>query len=119
MTADRELANAISDGINCIAELASKLREVECENSEKPNLASPEWSKDLEAMERAFEAVMRNEVITSLSITNEDVVRLRRVRVLVSEWLSHGHASKELRGLADATLSSFGLLTDSARKDAD
>jgi hypothetical protein len=114
MSADREIANAISDGINCIAEIASALSAVERDSNDVPSSPDPRWSKSLDAMERAFNAVLARQVITSLVVHGEDVGRIQGLSVLVSEWLIHGRASEELKPLAEATLSSFGLPLESA-----
>lgn len=114
MTADRDIANAISDGINSIAELASALDRETCDG---PKPATPEWPSALEAMERALEAVIAGEVTTSLVIHSEDVERIRRIRAFVSEWLTSGHVAKELKALVANTLRSFPLPIDNTGED--
>lgn len=118
MTGDRDVANAIADGINCIAELASAIGNEEREGCDRPRVANPRWPEALREMERAFEAVIAKEVITSIVLGKEDVERVRRTRALVSAWLKDGHASEELRDLAEAILRSFGLPAVAQRNNA-
>lgn len=109
MTADQEIANAIADGINCIAELVSALGDEDGEGCTRSSAASPQWPGTLQAMERAFEAVIAKEVTSSLVIGQRDVERVSRMRALVSEWLKQGHAPEEIKGLAESILDFFGL----------
>jgi hypothetical protein len=117
MSVDRDIANAISDGINCVAEILSALGEAERGSDDEPGSARPEWPEALQAMERAFGAVVAGEVVTSLAAHGEDIGRIRRMRALVLDWLKHGRAGEELKALADATLSSFGLPVGNPAKD--
>lgn len=108
MSADRAIANALADGINCIAQLASALDKG---GGEQRHTAMQEWPDTLQAMERALDSIRAKEVTTSLVVHEDDVERVRRTRALMSEWLKHGHASQELRALTEAILQSFGLPT--------
>lgn len=104
MSADREIANAISEGLNCIAEVVAALSAAERRSDDAPGSARPEWPEALEAMERAFDAVVAGEATSSLVARGEDIGRLRRMRALVLEWLKHGRANGELKELAEVTV---------------
>ncbi|MDI1452114.1 hypothetical protein [Polyangium sp. 6x1] len=103
MTRDREIAGAISDGINCIYAFVTALRA-----GASPTPV-PEWLTTLQEMERALDGVMAKEVMTSMVVGEEERDRVRRVSALVADWIATGAAPSELQTTAEAVLRFFGL----------
>jgi hypothetical protein len=105
MTRDREIAQAISGGINAIAAIVVVLRAA----ASAPKDPDPTWVTLLDEMARAFDATMANEVWTSMVVREEDRDRVRRLRVLVSDWVTTHEAPDELRAMAESVLKSLGI----------
>ena len=103
MTADREIAEAISDGINCLHAMIGHI------DSGAYSIPDPAWPNAIGEMERALERVMALEVTTSMSVAQEDLNRIRAIRDLVSAWKAESQALQELRTLAQAALRSLGF----------
>lgn len=104
MSRDREIAEAFSEGLNCIAGIAAALRE----NASPPKLPQPSWEAALLAMENALEAIASKEVQTSLDLPQEQRENIRRLRALVGEWTSLGMPPRGLQEEAEAILAFFG-----------
>lgn len=101
MSRDRQLANALSDGINCIAAIIGSYR------SDTP--PSPDWPVVLCEMEAAFDAIAAHEVTTSLEVAAQDREQLRRLNALVSQWIANGRRPPdELHIIAESILALFG-----------
>lgn len=105
MTRDREVAQAISEGLNCIAAIAAALRA----DASVAQLPSPEWAATLDAMRKALEAIAAKEVATSFVADQAAIDRVRKVRTLVSDWTTTQRVPQRLRAEADAVLQSFDL----------
>jgi hypothetical protein len=103
VTRDREIAEAISNGVNCIHAIATALR------SGAQRIPEPEWLTALQNMERALDGVMAKEVLTSMIISEEDRDRVRRVTALVADWMTTGRPPAELQTAAETVLRFFGL----------
>jgi hypothetical protein len=115
MTPDRLIANAIADGINSVAELATAVQKGD---RGALDTTSRQHLDALEAMEQAYEAILKGGVATSLHIVKDDVERIRRTRALVSEWVQHGRSGEELGGTLDTILMSVGLPAVARGEDA-
>lgn len=103
MTPDRSIANAMMEGINCLAEIASMV------NEGIDSAANHSWLDTLHAMEQAFNSIQAGEVITSMTITDGQIERIRRVQEFASTWLRDGRPPNELKEQVDVLLASFGL----------
>ncbi len=103
MTRDRETANAISEGINCIHAFVVALRH---DASATPD---PEWVTTLHEMERALDGIIAKEVRTSMLLSEEDRDRVRRLRALVLDWVTTQKAPGELQAVAESVLKSLGI----------
>jgi hypothetical protein len=99
----REAAQAFSEGLNCIAEIVATLKT----EPASPSLSS--WLAAIEAMERALEVVRAKEVWSSMVVTEEQIDRIRQVRLALSHWQDTNQPPKELRTLAEGILRSFNL----------
>lgn len=105
MTRDREVAEALSGGLNCLAAIRAAL-QAETLPAELPR---PEWIAALHAMEQALGAIAAEEVRTTLAVSEQDRERIRRVSVLLSEWITHQRPPQELPVLVASTLALFGV----------
>ncbi len=105
MTRDREVGEALSDGINVVVTILGGLHSGELV-SHPP---SPEWRPIVEAMARALDAVVAKEVTSSLAVNPGDVERVRKLALLLSTWASLGHPPEELAPVAGSVLALFGL----------
>jgi len=99
----REAAQAFSEGLNCIAEIVATLKS----DPSLPPLSS--WFAAIEAMERALEVGRAKEVWTSMIVTEEQVDRIRQVRLALLHWQDTSQPPQELRTLAEGVLRSFNL----------
>lgn len=113
MTRDREVAEALSGGLNCLAAIRAAL-QAETLPAELPR---PEWVATLHAMEQALEAIAAEEVRTALAVGEQDRERVRRVSVLLSEWITHQRSPQELPALVESTLALFGVLARDSAAD--
>lgn len=103
MTADREIAQAISDGTNCIHAVLKRL------DSGPQALPEPAWPNALGDLERALERVIAHEVVTSMRVTQADLDRIRDIKHLVSAWITAHQAPEGLRAQAEEALQAVGL----------
>src|SRR5688572_27695225 len=100
MNEPQEIAEAISSGLNCIAEVEAILNgSVDSKTSSTPD---PGWPETLHTMERARSAVALKPVSTTMVVGNEDIERIRRMRALISDWIVEGRPSPELGTLTAA-----------------
>ncbi len=97
----RELANAISEGINCLA----NLRKLAKANESPP----PESEAELDDMERAFEGVRAGGIETDFVADEALMANTRGLRALVSDWLKSGQVPKEVIPQIEGLLERFGL----------
>ncbi|MDI3282065.1 hypothetical protein QHF83_02040 [Polyangium sp. 15x6] len=97
------MANAIAEGINCIAAFVMALRD---DPSTTPD---PEWVTLVHETERALDAILAKEVWTDMIVREEDRNRVRTLRALVSDWVATRKAPDELRSTAESLLTSFGI----------
>jgi hypothetical protein len=102
MSRDREIAEAISDGLNCIHAIVAALGA----GTPAPD---PEWLVALQEMERALDGVMAKEVVTSMFVSEEERDRVRRIRASIADWTTKGQPPSDLQTVAEAVLRSFGL----------
>jgi hypothetical protein len=107
MSLDRQIANALSEGINCIAALAAAAGESTI--SAAPSSADPSWPDTLRELEHALNAIRGGAVTTSLDVRDEDLERSRRLQGLVEVWLQQGHPPEGLGALAGEMLESLAL----------
>ncbi|MDC3959548.1 hypothetical protein [Polyangium jinanense] len=103
MTDDRDTANAIAEGINCIAAFVMALRE---DPSTTPD---PEWVTILHETERALDGILAKEVWTDMVVGEEERDRVRKLRALVSDWVATRKAPDDLQSTAESVLTSFGI----------
>lgn len=99
----RETAQALSEGINRIAEIAGTLK---ANASPSPG---PDWLATMEAMERALEAIRAQRFTTTMVVTDELLDQTREVRRALSRWQGTGQPPQELLPLAESILRSFHL----------
>lgn len=101
MSRDRELGDALSEGLNTIAAIVSL-----CPTELAPHA---DWGRSLEQMESAFAAVKAGEVRASIVVQARHEESLRRLRDVVGSWASGTRpAETEVRGLANVVASAFG-----------
>jgi hypothetical protein len=105
VTRDREIAEALSDGINCIHSVVTALQ------SNASATPDPEWLTTLDAMEVALDGIMAKEVMTSMVVGEDERDRVRRLRALVADWTTTGQPPPDLRALAESVLRFFGVRT--------
>ncbi len=105
MTRDRDVAQALSDGLNCIAAIVGAL-DADAPAFQAPR---PEWAATLHAMEGALTAIASKGVTTSLVVGEEECERVRRLRALVSSWATARLPPQELRAVAESVLAIFDL----------
>lgn len=105
MARDREIAEAISDGINCIHAIATALR---AGASPSPD---PAWLAILQKMEHALDGVIAKEVKTSMTIREEDRDRVHEVSKLIADWTTTNQPPPELQDKAETVLRLFGVRT--------
>ena len=105
MTRDREVAQALSGGLNCVAAIVAAL-ESDAHTLGGPD---PQWTTALHGLELALDAISNNEVSTSLQVSQEDHDRVRRMRLLVSDWRLMQPPPHELATLATSVLRTFNL----------
>lgn len=103
MSRDRDIAEAISEGINCIHAIATALA------AGAPKAPDPAWVTTLQEMERALDDVMASAVTTSMVVSEEERDRVRRVRAWVADWTTTDQPPTELQPMAEAILRSLGL----------
>jgi hypothetical protein len=108
MTRDREIAQAISEGINCIAAIVVALR-ADASAPKEPNL---EWETSLHEMERALDSILAKEVWTSMEVGEEDRDRIRKLCELISGWVKTQVVPGELRVEAESILRFYGISLD-------
>ncbi len=102
----REIAEAISEGINVLASLLE---------AEKSGARVPEGSLEaLDAMARAYADVRAGVVVTNDVPTIDDVEMVWRVRTIVSEWSTTGQRSADLVPCVKAILDRMGVHVDGA-----
>jgi len=100
MNEPQDIAEAISSGLNCIAEVAAMVKEgVDSQANSTPD---PGWTETLHTMERALSEVALKTVTTAMVVGDEDIERIRRMRALISDWIVEGRPSPELGTLAAA-----------------
>ncbi|HEX6826286.1 MAG TPA: hypothetical protein VF077_08225 [Nitrospiraceae bacterium] len=100
MNEPQEIAEAISSGLNCIAEIEAMVKEsVDSQTSSTPD---PGWPETLHSMERALSAVALKTVTTAMVVGDEDIERIRHMRALISNWMVEGRPPPELGMLAAA-----------------
>ncbi|MRG96886.1 hypothetical protein [Polyangium spumosum] len=97
------MANALAEGINCIAAFVKALRD------DPATTPDPDWVTIVHEMERALDGIVGKEVSTDMVVREEDRDRVRRLRALVSDWVATGKAPDELQSTAEAVLMSFGI----------
>lgn len=103
MREPQEIAEAISSGLNCIAEVEAMVKEgIDSQASSPPD---PGWTETLLTMERALSEVALKTVATTMVVGDEDIERIRRMRALISDWIVEGRPSAELGTLATAVFS--------------
>lgn len=68
------------------------------------------WATVLHEMERAIDGILAKEVWTSMAVSEEDRDRVRRLRALVSDWVTTHKAPDELRSVAESILRSLGII---------
>lgn len=104
----REIAQAISEGMNCMA----NLRKLAMANSQPPAGCIAE----LDDMERAFEGVresVRDGVVeTDLVVDDALIADTRRIRDLTSTWLESGQMPQDLVPRIEAVLGQFGITAE-------
>lgn len=105
LTRDREVGEAISEGINMVATMLAVLHSGDLAGQPP----SPEWRPLVEAMARALDAVVAKEVTTSVVVTPGDIEHVRKLGLLLSTWTSLGHPPEELAPVAGSVLALFGL----------
>ncbi len=98
----RLTAQAISDGLNCLHRCATILAD---RTGETPD---PDALEVLDAMERAYETTRSGKVTSDMVITDNHLAILRRVRMLLQEWITTGQGSPEIISLKDSILKSLG-----------
>ncbi|HVK69144.1 MAG TPA: hypothetical protein VM694_32020 [Polyangium sp.] len=103
MTSDRDIANEIAEGINCIAAFVMALRD------DPSTTPEPDWVTIVHGTERALDSILAKEVWTDMVIREEDRDRVRKLRALVSDWVATRTAPDELRSTAESVLTSFGI----------
>lgn len=108
MNSDRacEIAETISDGINCLTRLSQAAK-----TSDQPPEGSLEF---LDAMARAYADVRAGVVVTNDVPTIDDVEMVWRVRTIVSEWSTTGQRSADLVPCVEAILDRMGIHVDGA-----
>lgn len=102
MSYARETAEAVSEGFTCIAEILETL------TADAPS-PRPDWLATTEAMERALEAIRAKRVTTDAVVTDEQVDRIRQIRLAISHWQDTSQPPQELLTLAEGFLRSFNL----------
>jgi hypothetical protein len=105
VTRDREIAQAISEGINCIAAIDGALRA----NERASNDPDPSWVTVLHEMERALQGIINKEVLTSMVVSAQDHDRIRKLREMVSDWVLTCRAPDELQAEAESILRMYGI----------
>lgn len=103
MSDAKETAQGLSEGINCIAEIARTLKG----NASPP--PGPDWLATIETMERALEAIRAQKFTTSMIATDELVSQTSRIREAILRWQQTGQPPQELQELAADVLRSFNL----------
>ncbi|WP_437593326.1 hypothetical protein [Sorangium sp. So ce1000] len=103
MTRDRQVAQALSEGFNCLSAIVESF-DVGVPAHELPR---NEWSGTLRAMGDALDAILSNEVATSLVVQQADCDSVRRLVGLVLEWKTTRQPPHELRAMAESLLTIF------------
>lgn len=101
----RLVAQAISNGLNCICTIADALKA----DAPAAELAMAQWSEVLASMEAALQGVMDGEILSSMTVTQEHLSLVRTVRALVSKWTAAGYPPQELREVAESVVRLFHL----------
>ncbi|WP_437579799.1 hypothetical protein [Sorangium sp. So ce887] len=111
MTRDRQVAQGLSQGLNCLSAIVESL-DIGAPTSELPR---DEWLGALHAMGDAFDALLSKDVATTLIVQPSDCDYVRRLVALVLEWTSARQPPQELRPMAESILKIFdGRGTESA-----
>lgn len=104
MTIDCEIAEAISDGINCLATLIQVAK-----SGERP---ADSCLQELDAMARAYADVRAGVVVTNHVPSVDEIENVRRVHTLVTAWLITGEQPTELLHSVEAILDRMGIDLD-------
>lgn len=99
MTSDpaRECAEAISNGLNVLHELAHGPREPTGDSA-----AKAEWLDTMEGLARALEQARGPDIVTDYHASPEQVAATRRIATLVAEWQNTGQRPEEIGSQAGA-----------------
>jgi len=103
MSRDREIAEAISEGINCTHAIVAALRA----GASSP--ADPGWPGTLQALGRALDGVRANEVMSSMVVGEDDCARVRTLNALCADWVNSGRPPAELLSVAEEVLHFLGM----------
>ncbi|WP_437319940.1 hypothetical protein [Sorangium sp. So ce385] len=103
MTRDRQVAQALSEGLNCLSVIVESL-DVGAPASEVPR---SEWLGALRAMGDAIDAISSREVATTLIVQQADCDIVRRLIALVQEWTTTRQPPQELPVMAQSILKIF------------
>ncbi|XYI03026.1 hypothetical protein ACMHYB_26025 [Sorangium sp. So ce1128] len=103
MTRDRQVAQALSEGLNCLFAIVESL-DVGASASELP---TNEWLATLRAMGDAFDAILSREVATTLVVRQADCDFVRRLVGLVLDWTTTRQPPQELRTMTESILKIF------------
>ncbi|KYF56404.1 hypothetical protein BE04_10580 [Sorangium cellulosum] len=103
MTRERQVAQALSEGLNCLHAIVESL-DVGAPSSELPR---DEWSGALRAMGDAFDAIRSREVTTTLIVQQADCDLVRGLGALVQAWTTARQPPQELRAMAESIVMIF------------
>ncbi|WP_437282418.1 hypothetical protein WME90_18140 [Sorangium sp. So ce375] len=103
MTRERQVAQALSEGLNCLSAIVESL-DLGAPVSELP---TNEWLGTLCAMGDAFDAILSREVTTTLVVRQADRDFVRRLVGLVLEWTTTRQPPRELRTMIESILKIF------------
>ena len=104
MTDSRKAAQAVSEGLNCLAEILDTLAG---NPSVAPNTQA--WLSTLRGMHASLLAIASNEVSTSLALPDTTRAELAKVIDLVTDWTTTETPPPSLRPTAASILNAFGL----------
>ena len=93
----RECAEAISNGLNVLYELAHGPLEPDGEGA-----AKAEWLDALEGLAVALERTRAGVIVTDSPASPEQIAAVRLVAALVADWLKTGQRSEDVASQAGA-----------------